>query len=170
MRLESPVPAARVKSYPSGAAVVALLAALLAASGAHAAGLTVRGLSGSATVLDPATIEKMPALHQQISLHGAPAAFDGPSLWSVLGATGVLRDAGPRVLVHAAVRISGADGYVALVAIGEISPEFEANQVILADRQDGKALPPGHWRVVVPGDRHGGRSVRDVVSIAVVAP
>jgi hypothetical protein len=169
MGLDSPVPVARVKSYRLVAAF-ALLAPLLRAPGAHAAGLTVRGLSGPATVLAPATLEKMPALHQQISLHGAPAAFDGPSLWSVLGATGALGTAAPRTLAHEAVRVTGADGYAAVLAIGEISPDFEAKPVILADRADGKPCPAGHWRLVVPGNPHGSRSVRDVTAIAVVAP
>ena len=36
-----------------------------------------------------------------------------------------------------AVRITGADGYSAVVAVGEIAPEFAGHQVQLADSMNG---------------------------------
>jgi DMSO/TMAO reductase YedYZ molybdopterin-dependent catalytic subunit len=39
--------------------------------------------------------------------------------------------------------------------------------VILAEQMNGKPLGPDHFRLVVPGDQRGGRSVRDVVSITI---
>ena len=44
---------------------------------------------------------------------------------------------------------------------------FENKNVILATRLNGKDLGPQHFRLVVPGDAKGGRSVRDVVRIEV---
>lgn len=169
MGLHSPVPAGRVKSYRRCAAA-ALIAALAGAPASHAAGLTISGPAGAATVLSPQAVGKLPSRHVEANWHGAATSFDGPSLWSVLGVAGAIASAQPRTLVRQAVRITGADGYVAVIALGEISPDFEAKPVILADRQDGTPLPPEHWRVVVPNDRRGGRSVRDVTAIAVVAP
>ena len=61
------------------------------------------------------------------------------------------------------------DGYHAVLAVGEIAPEFEAKQVILSERMDGKPLDADHLRVVVPLDKRGSRSVRDVVRIEVTA-
>ena len=52
-----------------------------------------------------------------------------------------------------------------LLALGEIAPEFEGKPVLLAERMNGVALGEGHWRLIVPGDRHGGRAVRDVATI-----
>ena len=43
--------------------------------------------------------------------------------------------------------------------------EFEGKQVLLAYRRDGQPIKGNVLRLVVPGDRHGGRSVRDVVRI-----
>jgi hypothetical protein len=53
---------------------------------------------------------------------------------------------------------------VAVLALAEIDPEFEGKQVLLAFRRDGQPMP-GELRLVVPGDRRGGRSARDVVRI-----
>ena len=95
--------------------------------------------------------------------HGArQAMFEGPLLWTVLEHEGAIDPAKPREQVRLAVLVQGHDGYAATLALGEISPAFEGKQVILADKQDGQALPSGHYRLVVPGDRMGGRSVRDV--------
>ncbi|MBV9825125.1 MAG: hypothetical protein JO001_05565 [Alphaproteobacteria bacterium] len=38
----------------------------------------------------------------------------------------------------------------------------------MAQQMDGKPLGPDHLRAVVPADKRGGRSVRDVVKIEVV--
>lgn len=65
--------------------------------------------------------------------------------------------------------ITGRDGYRAVLALGEIAPDFENKSVILANRMDGKPLGAGHPRVVVPLDKRGGRSVRDVMRIPVLA-
>ncbi len=137
---------------------------------AQAAGVTVQGLSGLVATLNAAGLDKLPPVHAQASFHGTGSSFDGPPLWSLLNASGALTNTPPRALVHEAVRVTGADGYVAVLALGEISPDFEGKQVILADRQDGKPLPDGQWRLVVPGDKRGGRSVRDVTAITIVAP
>jgi hypothetical protein len=66
--------------------------------------------------------------------------------------------------------ILGRDGSRAVMALGEIALEFEAKQVILAERIDGKPLDAYRLRVVVPLDKRGGRSVRDVPHIEVTAP
>jgi DMSO/TMAO reductase YedYZ molybdopterin-dependent catalytic subunit len=46
--------------------------------------------------------------------------------------------------------------------MGEIDPAFEGKQVLLAYEGDGKAIP---LRLVVPGDKRGGRAVKDVVRV-----
>jgi DMSO/TMAO reductase YedYZ molybdopterin-dependent catalytic subunit len=56
--------------------------------------------------------------------------------------------------------------------MAEIDPAFEGKQILLADQVNGQPMPAGEIRLVVPGDRRGGRSVRDVVRIDIrnVAP
>ncbi len=98
------------------------------------------------------------------------ASFEGPPLWIVLEKAGAVDPALHREQVSRAVVIIGTDGYRAVLALGEIAPEFEGKQVILAERMDGQPLGAGHLRIVVPLDKRGGRSVRDVAHIEVTAP
>jgi hypothetical protein len=91
----------------------------------------------------------------------------GPLLWDVLDASGLIEGANPREQAHLAVRVTGADGYSAVIALGEISPQFAERPILLADQLNGGPLPEHALRLIVPGDRLGGRSVRDVVRIAI---
>ncbi len=112
----------------------------------------------------------LPAIQVETSFGHAnpPTKFEGPLLWRVLDRAGVVDAAKPRGQVRQIVLVTGSDGYAVVLALGEISPAFEGKQVILADRMNGQPIAPDHWRIVVPGDRRGARSVRDVVRIAVV--
>jgi ABC-type molybdate transport system substrate-binding protein len=91
--------------------------------------------------------------------------WTGPLLWDVLGASGVADAVKPAEHVRLAVRVTGADGYTAVVALAEISPQFAGRPIQLADHLNGALLPDHGLRLVVPGDKRGGRSVRDVVRI-----
>lgn len=61
----------------------------------------------------------------------------------------------------------GHDGYGVALAIGEIDPRFAGKQVIVAYQRDGKPMENQTFRLVVPGDAHGGRSVNDLVSLTI---
>ena len=117
---------------------------------------------------------QLPAAHLEIAFeteHGpSHAAFDGPLLWDVLVREGAVDPAKPREQPARAVLVTGSDGYSAVLALGEISPEFANRKVLLAERMNGQPLGPDHLRIVVPGDKRGGRSVRDVVRLAIIAP
>ncbi len=98
--------------------------------------------------------------------HGNGAtAWTGPLLWDVLTAAGAIDPTQPAGQVRLAVRVTGADGYVATIALAELSPEFAGRPIQLATHMNGVALAEGGLRLVVPGDKRGGRSVRDVVRI-----
>lgn len=98
-----------------------------------------------------------------------PASFEGPLLWTVLQKAGAIDPDKHREQVSQTVMITGRDGYRAVLAVGEIAPEFEGKQIILAEKMDGKPLDADHLRVVVPLDKRGGRSVRDVTRIEVLS-
>jgi DMSO/TMAO reductase YedYZ molybdopterin-dependent catalytic subunit len=138
--------------------------------GAGPAGITVTGKAGP-VVLSAAQIAKLPSVTLSVSFgtdHGPMRArFTGPLLWTVLTDAKAIDPAKPRKLVPLTAAVTGQDGYVAAIALGEIAPAFEGKNIILAEQMNGKPLGPEHFRLVVPGDKRGGRSVRDVVSIAV---
>jgi hypothetical protein len=68
-------------------------------------------------------------------------------------------------LVAGVVLATGSDGYQALVAYGEIDPGFGAKEVLLAISQDDVSLADAGPRLVVPGDKRGGRYVSNVVRV-----
>jgi hypothetical protein len=97
-------------------------------------------------------------------------SFEGPLLWTVLQKAGVVDPAMHREQASESVVLLGRDGYRAVLALGEIAPEFEGKQVILAERMDDQPLDAGQLRIVVPLDKRGGRSVREVARIEVSTP
>jgi hypothetical protein len=137
------------------------------------ASLRITGPGGMAARLSVTQIRALPAIAVNAAFatsHGPfKAVFSGPLLWTVLNAAAAVDPKAPKAIPREYALITGADGYAALLAPGEISPLFEAKHVILATRMNGQDLGPLHLRLIVPGDNKGGRSVRDVVSIAVSA-
>jgi hypothetical protein len=134
---------------------------------ADAPGVTITTPDGASVTMSVDEIAKLPNVTLSIAFateHGPrQAVFEGPLLWTVLDQAHAIASGGP---VRHVVGVTGQDGYTATLALGEISPDFEGKQVLLAERMDGKALD--HPRLVMPGDKKGGRSVRDVVGIAVM--
>jgi hypothetical protein len=96
--------------------------------------------------------------------HGPESGhFTGALVWDVVQKAGITDTAGPKSRHHLqhAVLVSGRDGYTVALSVGELDPDFEGKQAILTvDGADGA-------RLIVPGDKKGGRDVRDVVAIEV---
>jgi ABC-type molybdate transport system substrate-binding protein len=93
---------------------------------------------------------------------GGEQHYRGPLLMRVLEQAGA---AGGDFHAHVgqSLLVTGTDGYGAVIALGEIDPAFEGKAAILATSRDGKPL--AHPRLIVPGDKRLGRSVRDVATI-----
>jgi hypothetical protein len=149
-----------------------LIAASLASAGTHAAAgdqnIVIATRVDQTHMIDPAAVEHLPAVVEKISFlteHGPEqATYTGALLWSVLKHQDLL-GGNPREHVRGTIWVTGRDGYTAVLALAEIDPDFEGKQVLLAYRRDGKPMAGNALRLVVPGDRYGGRSVRDVVRI-----
>lgn len=149
--------------------LIALAATWLLAQtpGASAQSVVIAQSVEQTQTIDLASVQALPQVEQRVSTqteHGTvQATYRGALLWTVLQQAGVLGEA--RSHVRRVVRVTGRDGYTAVLALAEIDPEFEGKAVIVADQQDGVALKSGALRLVVPGDKRGGRSVRDIVGI-----
>ena len=150
-----------------------LAAPLASAQTTSPPGITVSTGTGTPVTLTTAQLASLPSVTLSVSFgtdHGPMRAqFTGPLLWTVLSDAKAIDPAKPRSLVPLTVAVTGQDGYVAAIALGEIAPAFEGKKIILAEKMDGKPLGLEHFRLVVPGDKRGGRSVRDVVGIAVMS-
>lgn len=142
--------------------------ALALAPGAMAQSLTIGNAAQPMQTIDLATMQALPQVDTHVAMltgHGTvQATYRGALLWTVLQKAGVI-SSDERSHVRTTVLVTGRDGYTAVLALAEIDPAFEGKPVIVADRQDGRALNAGELRLVVPGDKRGGRSVRDVVKI-----
>jgi Oxidoreductase molybdopterin binding domain len=62
------------------------------------------------------------------------------------------------------------DGYQVVFTLGEIDAEFGNQQILVADKRDGKALfgYQGPFRLLCPHDKAGARSVRMLESLEIV--
>jgi len=62
---------------------------------------------------------------------------------------------------------TGADGYVAVIALAEADPAFHSGEVIVADTMNGAPLDAksGPFKLVVTEDKRPARWVRNLVSI-----
>ena len=62
------------------------------------------------------------------------------------------------------------DGYQVVFTLGEIDPAFGNEQIIVADKRDGKPLfgYQGPFRLVCPNDKAGARSVRMLETLEIV--
>ncbi|RZT85337.1 hypothetical protein EV383_2202 [Pseudonocardia sediminis] len=90
----------------------------------------------------------------------------GVLLADAVPATAFAEAPGKNPALSFAVLGVGADGYTALVAYGEYSPDFGDRGTMIATSEDGKPLE--RPRLVVPGDVKGGRYVSDLVELKVV--
>ena len=154
----------------AGLALLAATAAIADTAPTAAGGITIAG-GAAPLVLTPEAIARLPVVQVAVpGGHGGPASYEGPLLWTLLDQAHAVDTANPHSQGRQTVLVTGRDGFVAVLALGEISPDFEGKQVILAERRDGQPLGPEHLRIVVPGDRRGARGVHDVVRIVVAAP
>lgn len=76
---------------------------------------------------------------------------------------------GPALLM--AVVVEARDGYRVAFTLGELDPLLGKAEVVLADRCNGAMLDAedGPFRLAVAGDTRGARSVRQVVTLQLVA-
>ena len=116
-------------------------------------------------MMAPAAIAALSPISQRVAIEHDEHEWTGPLLWDVLVAAGII-DAGKAAdQVHLTVHVIGTDGWSAAFGMAELSPQFAGRAVQLATHMNGELVPGTGLRLVVPGEKRGGRSVRDVVRI-----
>jgi Oxidoreductase molybdopterin binding domain len=103
---------------------------------------------------------------------GKEIVYAGIPLIEVLKAGGLVLDsgmAGARVTVAMTVLVAAPDGYRAAFSLAELEPELTDRVILLADTKDGQPLSPreGPFRIIVPGEKHPVRWVRQVSTVTV---
>ena len=156
-------PASRV----AAAVVIALLA--VAPAAAQSLGVALDGKVKAPRQFALDDLKKLPVEQADVSFQTdrgpVTAHFTGVLLWSLLDAAGGIDDTGKGMELRHAIRVTATDGYVVVTSTGEIAPDFGGKAALIAYERDGKPL--GEFRLVMPGDKHGGRNVRDVARITI---
>lgn len=153
-------------------AILLALALFCPAAAADTVVATLDGLVAHPLTLSATDLAALPPTEIESTFetgHGPQTAhYKGVSLWSLVERAGLAVEPGnKRNSLHHYLLVTGRDGYGVILSIGEIDPEFEGKLALLAYEHDGKPEGADGLRLIVPGDKHGGRAVRDVVHVEV---
>jgi hypothetical protein len=134
--------------------------------------LEIAGAVATPQHLTETQLKALPPIEVEVSFHTGhgdqQGKYTGALLWTLMQNAGLADNQGNRPDLRHAIAITGSDGYVVIVSFGEIDPDFAGRQAIIAYARDGKPMDAKDGlRLIVPGDSHGGRDVRDVVKIEV---
>jgi DMSO/TMAO reductase YedYZ molybdopterin-dependent catalytic subunit len=151
-----------------------LLAALAIAVPAFAQqaapSLAVSGAVATPLTLTATDLAAMPRATVTTNNNGIANVYEGVWLSDVLKKAGVPLGAGMRgPALSSYVLASASDGYQVVFSIAEIDPDMTDGQYLVADKANGKPLfgENGSFRLVVPKDKRGARSVRMLTSLTV---
>ncbi len=142
--------------------------ALLAAPAAFPQGaptVAIQGQVAHPRILALPDLSALPRVTVTLTHDKQHTSYTGALLWPLLDAAAPTELPGDRTHVRHTVLAHGRDGYAAALAIGELDPNLEGKQVLVAYEQDGHPLAT--LRLVVPGEAHPARSVKDLVAIEV---
>src|SRR5262249_29246451 len=95
------------------------------------------------------------------------STYTGAKLWDVISAAQPNFNADVKNdKLSMYIVVTGTDGYQAVIAWGEIDPDFGNQPILLAYDEKGEPLDDGTIRLIVPGDKRGGRYVSGVTNIS----
>jgi len=117
-------------------------------------------------------LARMPRASVKTTSNGMETVYEGVWLHEVLKRAGVPQGGELRGKALASYVLAEAqDGYQVVFSLGELDPAFIDNEILLADTANGKPLfgAQGRFRLVVPKDKPGARSVRMLTKLEVVA-
>jgi len=151
--------------------LITILGAMLLPGQEAPATLAVSGAVKQPLTLSAADLAKMPRATVTTINNGMETVYEGVWLHEILKKAGVPQGSELRGKALASYLLASAsDGYQVLFSLGELDPAFIDNQILLADTANGKALfgAQGRFRLVVPKDKPGARSVRMLTKLEVV--
>jgi DMSO/TMAO reductase YedYZ molybdopterin-dependent catalytic subunit len=128
--------------------------------------LQVTGDVTNALLLSLDELTALPHHEAQSTIHDRTATYSGVSLGELLALAGVPEG---RDLLRTVIFARGTDGYEVIFALAELSADFTDRVVLIAGVRDGEPLPAdeGPIRLVVPWEKRGARSVRQIAEIEV---
>lgn len=156
-----------------GFLAAAVVLAQTAPQPSAAASLTIRGDLTTPLVLTADDLAKMPRETATVQdQDGTKVSYEGVLLREILKRAGAPQDKQLRGKALASYILAKAhDDYQVVFTLAELAPEFGNEQILVADKRDGKALfgYQGPLRLVCPNDKAGARSVRMLETIEFVS-
>jgi len=141
------------------------LASFGTASAAAEPMLTIDGAVSHALTLSAADLAALPQSDVRIAYltgHGSEeATYSGVPLWSLIAKAG-LGEALQSRKTHTGhyLLLTASDGYLVVLALGEIDPDLEGKPALIALRRDGQPIDAKDaFRLALPGDKHGARNL-----------
>ena len=144
----------------------------LAAQSAPELNLVVTGDVPTSLALTANDLAAMPREHVELAeQEGGKTVYEGVALQEILKRAGILFGRQLRGKALAGYVLAEAkDGYAVVFSLGELDPDLGGTRLIVADKRDGKPLfeYQGPFRLVLPADKEGARSVRMLEKLEVV--
>src|SRR5215468_11376087 len=159
------------KTVLRNAVLCLVLSAASVAFGQQAPSITVTGAVKQPLALTASDLAAMPRATAVTDNNGIQTTYEGVWLSDVLKKAGVPLGPGMRGAALAGyVVASASDGYQVVFSLGELDPDMTDAQFLLADKANGKPLfgENGAFRLVIPKDKRGARSIRMLTKIEVV--
>jgi DMSO/TMAO reductase YedYZ molybdopterin-dependent catalytic subunit len=157
--------------YTRRSLVLGILAASLLAAQEPPASIQITGAVKQPLTLTADDLAKMPRATVRTMNNGMETVYEGVWLHDVLKQAGVPQGGELRGKALASYVLAEAqDGYQVVFSLAELDPAFIDNEILLADTANGKPLfgAQGRFRLVVPKDKPGARSVRMLTKLEVV--
>ncbi len=136
-----------------------------------AATISVTGAVAQPLTLTAEMLAAMPRAKATTSSNGIETVYEGVWLSDILKKAGLPLGNGLRgAALSTYVVASASDGYQVVFSLGELDPDMTDGQFVVADIANGKPLfgEQGAFRLVIPKDKRGARSVRMLTTLNVV--
>ncbi len=133
--------------------------------------IQVTGAVKQPLTLTAEDLAKMPRASVKTASQGVETVYEGVWVHEILKRAGAPQGQALRGKALAGYVLAEAqDGYQVVFSLGELDPAFIDNEILLADTANGKPLSGarGRFRLVVPKDKPGARSVRMLTKLEVV--
>jgi len=135
--------------------------------------LIIAGDVSNPLTLTKADLAKMPRTSVTVKAEGTDeeTTYEGVLLYDILKQAGAPLDKQLMGKALASYVLAEAhDGYQVVYTLTEFDPSFTSNKIIVADTVNGKPLfqYQGPFRLVVPHEKKGARSIRMLEKITVV--
>jgi len=159
------------RQYPRRLCFALLLIPFAVQAQVAAPSIQVTGAVKQVLTLTASDLAGMPRATVKTNSAGVENVYEGVWIHEILKRAGAPQGTSLRGKALAGYVLAEAqDGYQVVFSLGELDPGFIDNEILLVDTANGKPLPStqGPFRLIVPKDKPGARSIRMLTKLDVV--